>query len=109
MTPALYLAQRATAVILAFTVAVHLTTIIWAVRNHLTAGDILGRTHGNRLLLAFYLTFVVAASIHAPIGLRTVLREWTGWRDRSLDFAMIAFSGILLFLGARAALAVYLA
>ena len=95
--------------ILAFAVAVHLATIIWAVRNQLTAGDIIGRTHGNRSLLAFYMIFVVAASVHAPIGLRSVLREWTKWRDRSLDFAMIAFAALLLFLGTRAALAVYLA
>ena len=109
MTPALYIAQRATAAILAFAVAIHLATIIWAVRNHLTAGDILGRTQGNRLLLTFYLIFVIAAAIHAPIGLRSVLREWTKWRARSLDLAMVAFAALLLFLGARAAFAVYLA
>lgn len=109
MNPVLYLAQRGTAFILAFAVAVHLATIIYASRVELTAGDILSRTHDNRLVLAFYLTFVVAASIHAPIGLRSVLREWTSWRGRSLDVAMVAFSLALLGLGVRAALAVYLA
>lgn len=109
MNPILYLAQRGTAFILAFAVAVHLGTIIYAVRTNLTAGDILGRTHGNNGFLAFYLVFVVAAAIHAPIGLRAVLREWLKWRDRSLDIAMIAFSLLLLSLGVRAALAVYLA
>ena len=109
MNPVLYLAQRGTAFVLAFAVTVHLLTIIYAVRNNLTAGEILGRTHGNKVFLAFYLLFVAAAAIHAPIGLRTVLREWAKWRDRSLDIAMVIFSVLLLYLGVRAALAVYLA
>ena len=108
MNPVLYLAQRATAFILAFAVTAHLVTIVYAVRSSLTAGDILGRTHGNNAFLAFYLLFVVAAAIHAPIGLRSVLREWAKWRGRSLDIAMITFSALLLVLGVRAALAVYL-
>ncbi len=109
MSPALYLAQRGTAFVLAFAVTVHLATIIYAVRGGLTAGDILARTHGNGWFLAFYLLFVVAAAIHAPIGLRSVLREWAKWRGQSLDLAMLAFSALLLALGLRAAFAVYLA
>jgi fumarate reductase subunit C len=109
MTPALYIAQRATAVVLAFAVTIHLVTIIYAVRGGLTAGEILARTHGNRWLLGFYLIFVIAAAIHAPIGLRSILREWAKWRGRSLDIAMLAFSALLFVLGVRAALAVYLA
>ncbi|GJE13342.1 MULTISPECIES: succinate dehydrogenase [Methylobacterium] len=107
MSPLLYLAQRGTAAILAVTVAVHLGTILYAVRGGLTAGEILGRTHGNLAFLAFYAVFVLAAAIHAPIGLRSILREWTGWRGRSLDLSMIAFSALLAGLGLRAALAVY--
>jgi fumarate reductase subunit C len=109
MTPALYIAQRGTAVILAFAVTIHLVTIIYAVRGGLTAGEVLARTHGNRWFLGFYLVFVLAAAIHAPIGLRSILREWAKWRGRSLDFAMLVFSALLLVLGTRAALAVYLA
>ena len=109
MNPALYIAQRGTAVILAFAVTVHLVTIIYATRGGLTAGDILARTHGNRWFLGFYLVFVIAAAIHAPIGLRSILREWAQWRDGSLDWAMLAFSALLLVCGVRAALAVYLA
>ena len=108
MNPVLYIAQRGTAVILAFAVTVHLVTIIYAIRGGLTASEILARTHGNRWFLGFYLVFVLAAAIHAPIGLRSILREWARWRDRSLDFAMMAFSALLLVLGVRAALAVYL-
>lgn len=109
MSPLLYLAQRGTAAILAVTVAVHLGTILYAVRGGLTAGEILGRTQGNLAFLLFYAVFVLAAAIHAPIGLRSVLREWTGWRGRSLDLAMIALSALLAGLGLRAALAVYAA
>ncbi|HYW61825.1 MAG TPA: succinate dehydrogenase [Bradyrhizobium sp.] len=108
MNAGLYIAQRGTAVILAFAVTVHLVTIIYAIRGGLTAGDILARTHGNRWFLGFYLLFVLAAAIHAPIGVRSILREWGRWRGRSLDLAMLAFSALLLVLGVRAALAVYL-
>jgi fumarate reductase subunit C len=109
MSPLLYVAQRGTAAILAFTVAVHLGTIIYAVRGGLTAGEILARTHGNVAFLLFYVIFVLAAAIHAPIGLRSILREWANWRGRSLDAAMIAFSAVIAVLGLRAALAVFLA
>ncbi|WP_232627740.1 succinate dehydrogenase [Methylobacterium sp. Leaf118] len=107
MSPLLYLAQRGTAAILALTVAVHLGTILYAVRGGLTAGEILGRTQGSLGFLLFYAVFVLAAAIHAPIGLRSILREWTAWRGRSLDLAMLALSALLAGLGLRAALAVY--
>ncbi|MCJ2037624.1 succinate dehydrogenase [Methylobacterium sp. E-041] len=109
MSPLLYVAQRGTAMILAVAVTVHLGTILYAVRGGLTAGEILGRTQGNLAFLLFYGLFVVAAAIHAPIGLRSILREWTRWRGRSLDGAMLAVSALLLVLGLRAALAVYVA
>jgi fumarate reductase subunit C len=108
-TARLLLAQRTTAVLLAFAVAIHLVTIIYAVRAGLNAGEILGRTRGNVLFLAFYSLFVIAASIHAPIGLRNIFREWASWRGRSLDLAMILVSLLLLALGLRAAVAVYAA
>lgn len=107
MTAALFAAQRVTAFVLAVAVAVHLGTILYATRGGLTAADILARTRGNVLFLIFYATFVVAVAIHAPIGLRNVLREWTAWRGRALDFALALFSILLLILGLRAVVAVY--
>jgi len=107
MSARLYLAQRLTAVVLAFAVAVHLVTIVYAVRGGLNAGDILARTTGNVAFLAFYVIFVIAAAIHAPIGLRSVLREWTAWRGRSLDFAMLGVAAVIAVMGLRAAFAVY--
>ena len=57
--------------------------------------------------LLFYAMFVIAVAIHAPIGLRNVLREWTAWRGRSLDLALALFAILLLVLGLRAVFAVY--
>ena len=109
MTALLFLAQRATAFVLALAVAVHLGTILYAVRGGLTAADILGRTHGNLWFLLFYGVFVIAVAIHAPIGLRNILREWTQWRGRSLDLALALFAMLLLVLGFRAVFAVFTA
>jgi fumarate reductase subunit C len=109
MSAALFVAQRLSAVVLALAVAVHLGTILYAVRGGLTAGDILGRTQGNIWFLAFYATFVLAVAVHAPIGLRNVLREWTRWRGATLDLVMIGFALALLALGLRAAIAVFAA
>jgi succinate dehydrogenase subunit C len=109
MSALLFLAQRASAAVLAVAVAAHLVTILYAVRSGLTAGDVLGRTHGNGWLLGFYALFVIAVTLHAPIGLRNVLREWTRWRGRTLDAAMAAFAVLLLALGLRAIVAVFVA
>jgi fumarate reductase subunit C len=109
MSAILFLSQRASAAVLAFAVTVHLATIIYATRGGLTAADVLGRTHGNGAFLALYVIFVLAVAIHAPIGLRNILREWTFWRGRSLDIALAAFALLLLVLGLRAAFALYLA
>ncbi len=107
MTPFLFLAQRATAAILALAVLVHLATILYAAQSGLNAGQILSRTQGNVPFFLFYLLFVAAAAVHAPIGLRNVLQEWTGWRGASLNGAMIAFSILVAVLGFRAAFAVF--
>jgi fumarate reductase subunit C len=109
VTAALFMAQRLSAAVLAFAVAVHLATIIYAARAGMTAADVLARTHGNKAFLILYLVFVVAVAVHAPIGLRNVLREWTAWRRRSLDVALAAFALLLLALGLRAAVAVFVA
>lgn len=108
MTPLLYVAQRGSAAILALAVAVHLATMIHAMRDGLTAGEILSRTQGNGWFLAFYAVFVLAAAVHAPIGLRSVIREWSPWRGRSLDVVMLAFAAFIVVFGLRAAVAVYL-
>jgi fumarate reductase subunit C len=103
----LWIAQRASAAVLAVCVAVHLATIVYAVQGGLTAAEILGRTRGNHAWLAFYTVFVVAVSVHAPIGLRAVLLEWLRWRGASRDVALALFAAGLAWLGMRAVLAVF--
>jgi len=105
----LFLAQRVSAAVLALAVTVHLATIIYAARAGMTAADVLARTHGNTAFLIVYVVFVLAVAIHGPIGLRNVLREWTAWRGRSLDLALAAVAVLLLTLGLRAAVAVFVA
>ena len=107
METLLWIAQRASAAVLAVCVAVHLATIVYAVQGGLTAAEILGRTRGNHAWLAFYTVFVVAVSVHAPIGLRAVLLEWLRWRGASRDVALALFAAGLAWLGMRAVLAVF--
>ena len=103
----LWIAQRASAAVLAVCVVVHLATIVYAVQGGLTAAEILGRTRGNTGWLAFYCVFVLAVSVHAPIGLRAVFIEWLRWRGRSRDVVLLLLSGALAWMGMRAVLAVF--
>ena len=103
----LWIAQRASAAVLAVCVAVHLVTIIYAVRSGLTSAEILERTRGNPAWFAFYSLFVLAVTVHAPIGLRSVLSEWAGWRGRSRDLVLLLFAALLAWLGMRAVLGVF--
>jgi fumarate reductase subunit C len=102
----LWVAQRATAVVLALCVAVHLATIVYAVRGGLTAAEILGRTQGNFGWGAFYAVFVVAAAIHGAIGLRTIAAEWLGFRGQAAEVAMTLVGLGLTVLGLRGVVAV---
>jgi fumarate reductase subunit C len=103
----LWIAQRASAAILAVCVVVHLATLVYAVQGGLTAAEILGRTRGNTGWLAFYSIFVLAVSVHAPIGLRAVCIEWLRWRGRSRDAVLLLLSAALAWTGMRAVLAVF--
>ncbi len=102
----LFALQRVSAMFLAPLVMVHLGLILYAVGGGLTADEILARTQGNVGWALFYGVFVLAASVHAPIGVRNVLKEWTPWRNRSLDVAMLILAAALLAMGLRAVWAV---
>jgi len=104
----LWIAQRASAAVLAVCVVVHLATIIYAVQGGLTAAEILGRTRGNHGWLAFYTLFVAAVSVHAPIGLRAIFLEWLRWRGASRDVVLALLAAALAWMGMRAALAVFM-
>ena len=103
----LWVAQRASAVVLALCVTVHLVTIVYATRGGLSAGEIFERTRGSAAWFAFYSVFVVAVTVHAPIGLRAVLAEWLRWRGFSRDAFLVVFAMLLAAMGMRAVVTVF--
>ncbi len=105
MNVRLYVWQRATAAIMAPLVLVHIAVIFYASRQGLTAADILSRTHGSAVWAAYYGLFVLAASIHASIGVRNVLSEWSPLDERRADFFAVAFGLVLALLGFHAIIA----
>ncbi len=104
----LWTAQRASGAVLALCVVVHLVTIIYAVRNGLSAAEVLGRTRASIGWAAFYSVFVLAAAVHAPIGLRSVLSETLNWRGAGLDITVTALALALALWGLRAVYAVFI-
>lgn len=102
----LWYLQRLSAMALALFVAVHLATIVFAVRGGLSGAEILARTQGNWLVAAFYGAFVVACAVHVPIGLARVAEEWLGWRPQLANAAAIVVALALAALGLRAVYAV---
>jgi fumarate reductase subunit C len=103
----LWIAQRASAALLALCVVVHLATVIYAVQGGLSAAEILGRTRGNAAWFAFYVLFVLAVTVHAPIGLRNIFTEWLRWRGRSRDVFLLVFAAMLAWMGLRAVYSVF--
>ena len=102
----LFIVQRLSALLLAPLVLVHLGLILYAVRGGLSAEEILSRTQGSLAWGTFYGVFVLAAAIHAPIGLRSILSEWTPWQGPALNLTMAALMLLFLGLGLRAVWAV---
>jgi fumarate reductase subunit C len=102
----LFVLQRLTALALAPLVLVHLGLVLVAIRGGLTAAEILARTQGSAGWALFYGLFVVVVAVHAPIGVRNVLREWTGLARRAVDLLALGFGGLLLVVGLRAVWAV---
>ena len=94
----LFVLQRASAAVLALCVLVHLATIIYAVRHGLSAQAIVTRMHASTAWPAFYGVFVVAVSVHAPIGLRAVVGEWLRLRGPLVD-ALLALAAAGLLVG----------
>jgi len=108
MNVRLYILQRGTAALMVPLIAVHLAVIFYATRHQLSAEDILARTRNSATWALFYGTFVVAASIHAAIGVRNVLTEWSGLSGRMSGLLGFLFGAMLLALGLRAVAAVVL-
>lgn len=106
MARGLFVAQRYSAMLLAPFVLIHLVLIIVAVRNGLTAEEILSRTRGSTLWFVFYLAFVLAVTVHAPIGVRNVLNEWTGLSAGVANIICLILTLLILLTGLRAVFAV---
>ena len=108
MNVRLYLWQRATAALMVPLVLAHIAVIFYATRKGMTAADILSRTRGSVVWASYYGLFVAAASIHATIGVRNVLTEWSPLTDPRAGLFSIVFGLLLAALGARAVFAVVL-
>jgi fumarate reductase subunit C len=104
----LYVWQRSTAALMLPMVLVHVAVIFYATRQGMTAADILARTRGSVAWASFYGVFVAAAAIHAAIGVRNVLTEWSPLGDRRAGLFALGFGALLLLLGLRAVAAVAL-
>jgi len=102
----LFVAQRYSAMLLAPLVLVHLIVIVLAVRNGLSAEEILGRTRGSAIWFWFYIIFVLAVTVHAPIGVRNVLTEWTKLSATVVNVFCMILASVFLAMGIRAVVAV---
>jgi fumarate reductase subunit C len=108
MNVRLYVWQRATAALMLPLVLLHVAVIFYATRRGMTAADILARTRGSVVWAALYGTFVIAVAIHAAIGVRNVLIEWSPLGERGAGMFAMAFGAALLLLGLHAVAAVVL-
>ena len=106
MSLRLYVWQRLTAALMAPLVLVHVAVIFYASRKGLSAADILGRTRGSLMWASFYGAFVAAAALHAAIGVRNVLVEWSPLGEGRAGLCSTLFGVLLLVLGLRAVAAV---
>jgi fumarate reductase subunit C len=108
MSLRLYVWQRLTAALMAPLVLVHVAVIFYASRKGLSAADILGRTRGSLMWASFYGAFVAAGALHAAIGVRNVLVEWSPLGEGRAGLFSTLLGVLLLVLGLRAVAAVVL-
>ena len=103
----LWVWQRISAAVLGICVVVHLVLIILAVQDGLSAAEIIGRVSGNLSWLLFYIVFVIAVAIHAPIGVRTILNEMTGLKPSQTHLVMAVLCLVILSMGFRTVIGLY--
>jgi fumarate reductase subunit C len=89
-------------------VLLHIAVILYVSRQGLTAADILSRTHGSLLWASYYGLFVAAASVHASIGVRNVLTEWSPLDERGAGWCAVILGIVLALLGFDAVVALVL-
>lgn len=103
----LWLAQRVSAMVLALCIVVHLATIVMATREGLSAAAILDRVGGSAAWFGFYLVFVAAITVHAPIGLRAVLTEMTNLTRTRVDLLCFIAAVFIAYRGVKVAWGFY--
>ena len=103
----LYMLQRITALIMAPLTLGHIAVMIYAIQGGLSAAEILGRTQGSFWWMLFYGSFVIAVAIHAPIGLRTIMREVTSLSLPIINAVVIFMALFLCVAGSRAIFGLY--
>lgn len=97
----LYALQRLTAIVMLPMVVAHLATILYASHIGLTAEAILARTQSSPWIALFYTSFVIAAAIHAPLGIRMILIEWGRTSRKLASWVALALCIVFLSLGMR--------
>ncbi|MBY8977886.1 succinate dehydrogenase [Rhodobacteraceae bacterium NNCM2] len=102
----LYLAQRISAVVMAPLVLGHLALMIYAIQGGLSSQEILSRTQGSVSWMLFYGLFVVAAAVHAAIGLRVIVHETFRLRGAPLEVLTWGLFALFLSMGLHAVAAV---
>ncbi len=70
-----FAAQRISGAVLSLLLLIHLAGIIYAVRGGLSVAEITARLQDSAFWLPMYALMIVAAVIHASIGIRNILAE----------------------------------
>jgi len=99
--------SRLSAAGLALCVMLHMTLIIAIMHRGVSAADILHRAHTHPEWLLFYSLFLLCISLHAALGIRTLLTEWINPGKRACLLLSALFGLILLAMGARALCGVF--
>ncbi len=103
----LFVIQRLSGALLALMLLIHLATVIYAVHGGLNVAEIIARVRGNGFWIFFYGTFATAAIVHATIGLRNILNEWTATNRRVIDLVITIYAIGSIWLSFRAIEAIW--
>tara|TARA_R110002049_G_scaffold86285_1_gene219511 strand:+ start:611 stop:958 length:348 start_codon:yes stop_codon:yes gene_type:complete len=98
----LYRLQRYSAMVLAPLVVIHIGLILMAARTHPTPATVLEQFQAQPLWPLFYLIFVLAITVHVPIGLWQIWRSIEALPTWLGALLSTCFALILLLLGLRA-------
>ncbi|WVN41130.1 succinate dehydrogenase [beta proteobacterium MWH-UniP1] len=94
--------QRISAMVLTIFVVVHLTIMIIAIRDGLTAAEILSRTQGSIAFGLFYALFVLACAVHVPIGVAKILEEWLSLSAPAASLISKILAAVIVIMGLTA-------